>query len=335
MPVPGALRSRRQGGRSWRSGGRAVDAAGYHRPVARAAPRTLRDRRDGLPKQFVVELANKPGALAILAETLAARGVDLRAIGGGSIGDSGHVIMTTADDDTTRDVLVEGGYTFVEGEAHPGRGGRPAGRHGAHRAGPRRRGRQHPRPPVPRPMGGPGDVHVRRRRSGQGSPHPGTEGLIARAVARSSIVGAGRHLQDLRTSRPGVRAGHPAAHSRGRGPRATPRYADAPRPDDCPHVPRPHRRGRRTCVGRDAEADLVDEPRVGRRERPHHAPGVHGRHRLDGRRDEGAPGARHVLDPRPRVAAARESATCCTTGATSGRMGRVPRRRAGRSPSAP
>jgi len=70
-----------------------------------------------LPKQFVVELANKPGALAILAETLAARGVDLRAIGGGSIGDSGHVIMTTADDDTTRDVLVQGGYTFVEGEA--------------------------------------------------------------------------------------------------------------------------------------------------------------------------------------------------------------------------
>ena len=70
-----------------------------------------------MPKQFVVELANKPGALAILAETLAARGVDLRAIGGGSIGDSGHVIMTTADDDTTRDVLVQGAYTFVEGEA--------------------------------------------------------------------------------------------------------------------------------------------------------------------------------------------------------------------------
>jgi hypothetical protein len=70
-----------------------------------------------LPKQFVVELANAPGALAVLAETLADRGVDLRAIGGGSIGGSGHLIMTTADDDTARDVLVEGGYTFVEGEA--------------------------------------------------------------------------------------------------------------------------------------------------------------------------------------------------------------------------
>jgi hypothetical protein len=68
-------------------------------------------------KQFVVELKNQPGSMAILAETLAARGVDLRAIGGGGIGDSGHVIMTTADDDTTRAVLDEGEYRYVEGES--------------------------------------------------------------------------------------------------------------------------------------------------------------------------------------------------------------------------
>jgi len=43
--------------------------------------------------------------------------VDLRAIGGGSIGDSGHVIMTTADDETTKQVLDEGGYTYIEGES--------------------------------------------------------------------------------------------------------------------------------------------------------------------------------------------------------------------------
>jgi hypothetical protein len=60
-----------------------------------------------MAKQFVVQLKNVPGAMAILAETLAARGVDLRAIGGGGIGDSGHVIMTTADGD----------YTYVEGES--------------------------------------------------------------------------------------------------------------------------------------------------------------------------------------------------------------------------
>ena len=70
-----------------------------------------------MANQFVVQLKNEPGAMANLAETLAARGVDLRAIGGGGIGGVGHVIMTTADDDTTRAVLEEGAYTFVEGES--------------------------------------------------------------------------------------------------------------------------------------------------------------------------------------------------------------------------
>ncbi len=70
-----------------------------------------------MANQFVVQLKNEPGALAQLAEGLAARGVDLRAIGGGSIGGDGHVIMTTADDDATRAVLNSGGYAFVEGES--------------------------------------------------------------------------------------------------------------------------------------------------------------------------------------------------------------------------
>jgi len=70
-----------------------------------------------MANQFVVQLKNTPGAMAILAEALAARGVDLRAIGGGGLGDSGHVIMTTADDATTKQVLDEGDYTYVEGES--------------------------------------------------------------------------------------------------------------------------------------------------------------------------------------------------------------------------
>ncbi len=70
-----------------------------------------------MANQFVVQLKNTPGAMAVLAEELAARGVDLRAIGGGGLGDSGHVIMTTADDETTKTVLDEGGYTYVEGES--------------------------------------------------------------------------------------------------------------------------------------------------------------------------------------------------------------------------
>jgi hypothetical protein len=70
-----------------------------------------------MANQFVVQLKNLPGAMAILAEELAARGVDLRAIGGGGLGNSGHVIMTTADDETTKQILDEGGYTYVEGES--------------------------------------------------------------------------------------------------------------------------------------------------------------------------------------------------------------------------
>ncbi len=70
-----------------------------------------------MANQFVVQLKNQPGAMAILAERLAARGVDLRAIGGGGIGDSGHVIMTTADDETTKAILDEDGYTYIEGES--------------------------------------------------------------------------------------------------------------------------------------------------------------------------------------------------------------------------
>ena len=70
-----------------------------------------------MANQFVVQLNNEPGAMASLAEALAARGVDVRAIGGGGIGDSGHVIMTTADDATTKQILDEGGYTYIEGES--------------------------------------------------------------------------------------------------------------------------------------------------------------------------------------------------------------------------
>ena len=70
-----------------------------------------------MAKQFVVQLKNEPGAMATLAEALADRGVDLRAIGGGSMGDSGHVIMTTADDETAKAVLDDGGYVYIEGES--------------------------------------------------------------------------------------------------------------------------------------------------------------------------------------------------------------------------
>ena len=70
-----------------------------------------------MANQFVVQLTNQPGSLASLSEALAARGIDVRAIGGGGLGDVGHVIMTTTDDDGTREVLQAGGFTFAEGES--------------------------------------------------------------------------------------------------------------------------------------------------------------------------------------------------------------------------
>ena len=70
-----------------------------------------------MANQFVVQLTNRPGGLATLSEALAARGVDLRAIGGGGIGDLGHIILTASDDEKTKAVLDEGGYTYIEGES--------------------------------------------------------------------------------------------------------------------------------------------------------------------------------------------------------------------------
>jgi len=70
-----------------------------------------------MPRQFVVQVTNHPGQMALLAEQLGAAGVDLRAIGGGGLGEVGHFIMTTADDDGARQVLEAGGWTFLEGES--------------------------------------------------------------------------------------------------------------------------------------------------------------------------------------------------------------------------
>ena len=70
-----------------------------------------------MPRQFVVQVNNRPGEMARLAEQMAAAGVDLRAIGGGGLGEVGHMIMTTADDDTARKVLEDGEWTFLEGES--------------------------------------------------------------------------------------------------------------------------------------------------------------------------------------------------------------------------
>ncbi len=67
--------------------------------------------------EFVVQLRNRPGALAEFARALAARGVDIVNIGGGGLGDVGYAIVTTSDEAKTREVLRASGHLFAEG--HP------------------------------------------------------------------------------------------------------------------------------------------------------------------------------------------------------------------------
>lgn len=67
-------------------------------------------------RQFVVQLDNRPGELAHFARALAARGIELRHIGGVGAGDTGCAFITTSDDDATRQILHGLGHPYVEGE---------------------------------------------------------------------------------------------------------------------------------------------------------------------------------------------------------------------------
>jgi hypothetical protein len=66
-------------------------------------------------RQFVVQLDNRPGELAHLARALAARGIDIRHIGGVGAGELGCAFITTSDDQATREVLHGLGHPYVEG----------------------------------------------------------------------------------------------------------------------------------------------------------------------------------------------------------------------------
>jgi hypothetical protein len=67
--------------------------------------------------QFIVQLENRPGALATFARALAERGVGIREISGGGGGEHAYAVVATDDDGATRAVLRSFGYPYVEGEA--------------------------------------------------------------------------------------------------------------------------------------------------------------------------------------------------------------------------
>jgi len=66
---------------------------------------------------FIVQLQNRPGALATLARSIANRGINIEEVSAGGTGGLGYASITTSDDAGTRDVLRGCGYEFVEGSS--------------------------------------------------------------------------------------------------------------------------------------------------------------------------------------------------------------------------
>lgn len=68
-----------------------------------------------MPRQFVVQLDNRPGELAHLARALGARGINITQISCAGTGTIACAFMTTTNEDETREVLRGLGHEFVEG----------------------------------------------------------------------------------------------------------------------------------------------------------------------------------------------------------------------------
>ena len=59
---------------------------------------------------FIVDLTNKPGELARVAEAIAEKGIDIVGFSGATCGDSGTVTLMTNDEAGTARVLSQGGF---------------------------------------------------------------------------------------------------------------------------------------------------------------------------------------------------------------------------------
>lgn len=58
---------------------------------------------------FLIELSNKPGELARVAEAIAEKGIDITGFSGATCGDSGTVTIVTNDEAGTQKALAQGG----------------------------------------------------------------------------------------------------------------------------------------------------------------------------------------------------------------------------------
>ncbi len=60
---------------------------------------------------FIVDLKNKPGEIARLAEAIAEKGIDISGFTGATCGDTGSVALITNDEAGTQRVLTHGKWT--------------------------------------------------------------------------------------------------------------------------------------------------------------------------------------------------------------------------------
>jgi hypothetical protein len=63
---------------------------------------------------FIVELPNRPGSLAMIAEAVAERGINITGFAGATSGELGSVSLTTDDESATRNALGEKGWVYRE-----------------------------------------------------------------------------------------------------------------------------------------------------------------------------------------------------------------------------
>jgi hypothetical protein len=61
---------------------------------------------------FIVDLKNKPGELANVAEAIAGQGVNITGFTGATFGDTGSVALITSDEAATRRALTDGRWTY-------------------------------------------------------------------------------------------------------------------------------------------------------------------------------------------------------------------------------
>jgi hypothetical protein len=65
-------------------------------------------------KAFLIELADKPGALADVAEAIAAKGVNIASVSGATCGEMGRIAIATDDEANTRAALAGIQCTFEQ-----------------------------------------------------------------------------------------------------------------------------------------------------------------------------------------------------------------------------